>query len=338
MIQRWAWLVGWGWLPRVLGAPLASALQLALRWTGLKAGVALVYHRVADDPGPAEGHLAACHRRGVFEAQLRHLRARYRAVPASELLAAVGKRRRGERFPVAITFDDDLRSHVEISSPTLRALGIRATFFLSGGSAPFWWERLQSAFDAGVPMTRFVPELEPEPAGAAPHVPLHTAAKRIELMTAAERDEVAALLEREVPERPGWAGLASADARALAGDGHELGFHTRRHDRLPELDDPQLALALGDGREEVADAAGGPITSVAYPHGKADARVAAAARAAGYAAGFTTVRAPATPEGDPLLLGRLEPSFISRGHLALQTVRLLLQARSERRRQPASSR
>ena len=326
MIERLRWLVWHGWLPRILGAPVASALHLALRWTGLKAGVALVYHRVDDDPGEAEGHLAACHRRRVFEAQLRHLRANYRPVAASELLTAVERRRRGDRFAVAITFDDDLRSHVEVSSPALRGRGIPGTFFLNGSAAPFWWERLQSAYDAGVPLRRFVPDLEPASAGAAAHLELHTAAKRIELMPPARRDEVAALLGREVPERPDWAGLDAADVSALARNGHEVGFHTRRHDRLPELDDEQLATAITEGRTELTEATGAPITSLSYPHGKADARVAGAALTAGYRYAYTTVREPVTPASDPLLLGRLEPSFISAGHLAVQALALLLRA------------
>ena len=56
---------------------------------------------------------------------------------------------RGEPFPLAITFDDDLRSHVELALPILPVAGAPATFFLTGaslqGPASFWWERLDRA-------------------------------------------------------------------------------------------------------------------------------------------------------------------------------------------------
>ena len=70
---------------------------------------------------------------------------------AADILGAIRSRRRGERFPVAITFDDDLPEHVHEALPALRAAGVKATFFLNGASldAPhaFWWEDLQRAVD-----------------------------------------------------------------------------------------------------------------------------------------------------------------------------------------------
>ena len=93
---------------------------------------------------------------------------------------------------------------------------------------------------------------------------------------------------------------------ALADAGLEVGFHTLRHERLPALGDAALEAALSDGREALGRAAGTEIATISYPHGKADARVAAAARAAGYEAGFTGVPAAVTPASDPLLLPRVD--------------------------------
>ena len=42
--------------------------------------------------------------------------------------------------------------------------------------------------------------------------------------------------------------------------------------------------------------------------------------------GFTTRQAAVTPEDDPLLLGRVENSFRSTGHLAVRIARVLLAA------------
>ena len=45
---------------------------------------------------------------------------------------------------------------------------------------------------------------------------------------------------------------------------------------------------------------------IAYPHGKADARVAEAARAAGYEFAFTGLPVSVAPTTDALMIGRIE--------------------------------
>lgn len=82
--------------------------------------------------------------------------------------------------------------------------------------------------------------------------------------------------------------LASLDWDALRGlrdDGWEIGSHTVTHPDLTALDDDQLDRELNDSREAVAAAMGEPCTSIAYPYGRVDARVIAAAGRAGYATG-----------------------------------------------------
>jgi hypothetical protein len=54
--------------------------------------------------------------------------------------------------------------------------------------------------------------------------------------------------------------------------------------------------------------------------------VAATARGAGFACGYTTTEVAVTPASDPLLLGRFNPSYRSPGHFALQLVRILAAA------------
>jgi peptidoglycan/xylan/chitin deacetylase (PgdA/CDA1 family) len=73
----------------------------------------------------------------------------------------------------------------------------------------------------------------------------------------------------------------------LAERGWEVGSHTRSHPHLTALDDAELRDELTRSREECAEAMGLPCASVAYPYGDVDARVTAAAGAAGYAYGAT---------------------------------------------------
>jgi peptidoglycan/xylan/chitin deacetylase (PgdA/CDA1 family) len=65
------------------------------------------------------------------------------------------------------------------------------------------------------------------------------------------------------------------------------------------------------------------MTTIAYPHGKTNERVARAARAAGFQTGYTTREVPVTPDSNPLLLGRYEAPPDSVDEFALGVVRTL---------------
>ena len=292
---------------RLAGSAQGRLARYALlRLSARHAGLALVYHKLGDPPGDPRRELVPALSPRLFEAQLAHLARLYRVVPCRELQAAAAARRRGQRFPVAITFDDDLASHAAHALPALRGAGLPATFFLSGASLEgphrFWWERLQTAFDTG----RDVGALAGAGIHAAGGTGIHDWGEAIESATPEKRRGAAAALEELVGPDPGGAGMRAADVAALAGAGLEVGFHTLRHERLPALGDAALEAALSDGREALGQAAGTEIATISYPHGKADARVAAAARAAGYEAGFTGVPAAVTPASDPLLLPRVD--------------------------------
>jgi peptidoglycan/xylan/chitin deacetylase (PgdA/CDA1 family) len=204
--------------------------------------------------------------------------------------------RRRPRF--AVTFDDDYPHHTAHALPVLRDVGAPGTFFLSGralhGLGPYWWERLEALVAAdGV-----------ERAGRALGIPGDSPQA---LAAACERNPAArsrlAALAPEVVERP----LGVDGIGALVVAGMTVGFHTLEHPLLPDLDSERLAAALTTGRGELAAATGRPMTLLAYPHGKADQRVAQAVRAAGYAAAWTGWPQPALAGDDPFLLGRWEP-------------------------------
>jgi peptidoglycan/xylan/chitin deacetylase (PgdA/CDA1 family) len=91
-----------------------------------------------------------------------------------------------------------------------------------------------------------------------------------------------------------WAGELDAlswdEIRELAAGGWEIGSHSHSHARLPLLSDDDLARELNESRRILAAELGRPCQTIAYPYGAGDARVAAAAREAGYAAGCTLAR------------------------------------------------
>jgi peptidoglycan/xylan/chitin deacetylase (PgdA/CDA1 family) len=322
-------------LIRFLGQPLATVIERSLRFSARGVGVVVVYHRVGDPPGDPRVELVPALATHLFEAQARHLGRHFHVVPPSRLLGAIKERRRGERFPAAITFDDDLRSHAEIALPILRRLELPAVFFLSGTSLeePFeyWWQSLQAVFDRGLELPA---DLGATSGSVESPATIHGVGRRIEAMTPEARDRVTSELEAIVGPPAPDGGLRTSDVRALVAAGYEIGFHTVRHDPLPSLDDEALARALRDGRDRLEEAIGSAVTTIAYPHGKADARVGDAARAAGYQFGFTGAAEPVRPDSDPLLLGRINHSYRSVGHFALQLLRALLRGTGAERREP----
>jgi peptidoglycan/xylan/chitin deacetylase (PgdA/CDA1 family) len=308
-------------LAGALGRPVAFLMQPLMRVSERRAGLALVYHRVGDPPGDPDRELVPARGTAQFESELRHLKRCYRVVPAARLLEAAAGRRRGQRFPVAITFDDDLSSHVEIAMPILERHGLPATFFVGGtslnGPVTFWWQSLQAAFDAGkgVEAAAVVAQATNDSTGGE-RPDIHELARRIERMDRDQRAVVSAGLQ----EMTGAAanGLSAEQLRVLATRGFEIGFHTRRHDRLPPLADDDLSAAMVEGRAEVAAAAGRPVSLISYPHGAGDERVAQAARAAGYTYGFVVGSDPPGPTTNPFLIGRVGPTIRSPGRGALQ--------------------
>jgi peptidoglycan/xylan/chitin deacetylase (PgdA/CDA1 family) len=308
-----------GWLAR----------YARLRLSGLRAGLVLVYHRVGEPAGDPQRDLVPALAPRLFEAQLAHLAARYRVVPSGELPAAAARRRRGERFPVAITFDDDLSSHVRDAMPALRRAALPATFFLSGASLDrpfrFWWERLQAAADQGVELAPAIGgRLRPMGKG------IHGWADAIRSASPEERGRAARALAERIGADPPDAGMRREDVASLAAAGFEIGFHTLRHDVLPALDDPELESALRDGREAMERAAGRRLTAISYPYGEADDRVARAAARAGYEHGFTGIPAAVTADGDPLLLPRVEALHTALDDFTRQLVGALERTNSSR--------
>ena len=106
------------------------------------------------------------------------------------------------------------------------------------------------------------------------------------------------------------------EAGELHARGMEVASHTMSHPDLRRLDDAALAAELRDSKAAVEAVTGGPCRTFAYPFGLFDARVRAAAAAAGYelALAWQPRRG-----WDPLAVGRLPgPPRHGAGRLALK--------------------
>lgn len=204
---------------------------------------------------------------------------------------------RSSRIRFALTLDDDHPSHSTEVVPLLKSLGIEATFFLSGracvGLGPYWFELLETALE------------REQPASLARRLGL-TGASAQEIARRCEVDEglQRALIETVDPE------AESLDERgigAISAAGMTVGFHTLHHQVLTGLDDAALRQALVEGRARLEAVAGQGMRFFAYPHGKADGRVASFVQTEGFAAAFTGQPGPVTKRTDRFLVGRWEP-------------------------------
>jgi peptidoglycan/xylan/chitin deacetylase (PgdA/CDA1 family) len=282
----------------VAGVAVAALRLLGHAGSSRRLGLVVLYHRIEPQPGDPVRELVPAVGAAAFARELRWLRRLFRVVPAAGILDAAAARRRGGRIPVAVTFDDEWPTHSTLALPALRRAGVRATFFLTGAHlerlTPFWWEALQHLADAGVPTEELLGPGD-----------LFARAARVTAATPSERAATSVAL-RALAGPGVRCGMTADDVRAVARE-HDLGFHTARHDALTTLAGDELDRALADGRPELEAVAGRPARLLAYPHGAAGPREAAAAALAGFALAFTTHAGACGPGTPPELVGRVEP-------------------------------
>jgi peptidoglycan/xylan/chitin deacetylase (PgdA/CDA1 family) len=267
----------------------------AVRRIGAARGhsLVLVYHRVGPCRDGRE-QIVPCIPVSLFRRHVEILKQLGEVVALEDLLEAKTGRR---RVCFALTFDDDYATHFTHVLPTLREFEVTATFFLSGralhGLGSYWFERLEDLIQMQGPRRTAeligVSEIEPSVLAAICESDVH----------------LQQMIERLAPDTRGP--LGSEQIRALADAGMTVGFHTLHHPLLTDLSDADLRHALTLGRKELAVATGRGLRLFAYPHGRADVRVARAVRSAGYAAAWTGLARPMRATDDRYFLGRWEP-------------------------------
>lgn len=230
----------------------------------------LGYHNIAPHGATPVGDRSLHLPRASFARQLDALVETHDVVGLETLLGATPTRDHARPLAV-ITFDDAYLGAMTAGVEELAARDLPATVFVAPsflGGASFWWDALAGDDDLA-PNTR-------ERA--------LDAARGID-------DDVRALAASDgarAAEPPAWARCASeADiAAAVASSRLTVASHTWSHPNLTRLTDAELARELEEPRAWLGRFANRVVPVVSYPYGLADARVQAAARAAGYAAGF----------------------------------------------------
>src|SRR5262245_14644771 len=215
----------------------------------------LVYHRLGP-PLSAGCEIIPSVPVELFRAQLQTLGDVVEFVTIDEIVAD-DARRSGRRPAVAITFDDDLPSHVEHALPVLRDLDLPAAFFLSGralhGEGPYWFQYLEALLSArGAAATAASLGLPQSGAESLTMTCAQSAGLRRRVCELADDLPKPEVLEREAMSALGAAGMT-------------IGFHTIEHDIMPGLDDAALGSAVDKGRDELANATGAKVRHFAYP-------------------------------------------------------------------------
>ena len=263
----------------------------------------LTYHHISDhspsypyDPNVADATPAQ------FRRQMEMV-ARYGSpIGVDDLIRAIGGARLPKN-PVMVTFDDGYLSCHDVALPILRAVGVRATFFIATSFVTerrlYWWERIallagashRTEFELAYPR-----RLSFELADRQLHDKLTDIVKdTTDLDLERFLSELAVALGVEwTPEietqHANRLIMTWDQVRALARAGMDVESHGRRHRVLQTLDVAGLDDELSGSRRELEAQLGRPVRAVAYPVGRrinGDRRIRDALAAAGYLLGMS---------------------------------------------------
>lgn len=260
-------------------------------------------------------HLVPSQERELFENTVRFLRAHFRLVSLSELVArSQVDGSTSDTGCIALTFDDGLKHHADIVYPVLKRLGVPGTFYvcaeLVGRSGSIWtWElharlkrlsqadRLRFFTEAGVSndIQRLIDWMKT--------IPVY----RREEMESAIRVLTPAF-EFTPPERAQFELMTWEQLRGLDPDLITIGSHTATHVDLPQADADRVDRELRHGRDLLQSTLGRPVEHFAYPNGNYSRDVLPSVRMY-YRSAVTTRPGIVKAGDDPYLLNRLHAEF-----------------------------
>jgi peptidoglycan/xylan/chitin deacetylase (PgdA/CDA1 family) len=295
---------------RLSRAPFVS--RAFLRLTGPRRFLVLCYHRVNDDRHSLFGGTPVAHFRRQMEALRRH----FSVLPLAEL-AALARARELPPNAVSVTFDDGYRDNFTHAFPVLVELGLRATIFLVTDAvdknALIWHDRV---FDA-LHRTR---ERTLSFDGAS--LALETPADRqralarvlgvLRSSTPSDRDRsiesLIADLQVGPPPDGAWDKLRWDEVRRMAAGGIDFGAHTLDHPILKHVDVDEARRQIRGSKERIEHELGAPVTTFAYPNGRAidfDESTRRILEEEGFSCAVTTVGGANDEATDPFALRRV---------------------------------
>jgi peptidoglycan/xylan/chitin deacetylase (PgdA/CDA1 family) len=279
--------------------------------------LALCYHGVVADDHPDRFRYENTVSLREFRQQLEFVYRHYRPISAADLIKS---RENGllARNAALITFDDGYRNNL-VAAEVLRRMGVPCVFFVTtnyiGTGRVLWTDEVMNRVIAW-------PGAEiPLPEGGTEALPVDRARRSSIARSIKERCKktgagqlrqylellrqtpVETVDNRELFDFLDWDGV-----RTLAGQGFEIGSHTVEHPILTRLTPQELDQELTESRRRIEVETGMPCRSIAYPNGGPEdvsEDVIAAARRAGYTAGFTIAERFSDPGEDLMAISRL---------------------------------
>lgn len=256
------------WLVRAA----CRSLHALLGWLPPRRPRVLLYHSIDRSGSPLS--IAP----EVFAAQMAWLRRRgWVTWKASRFVEALRNDGAPPRRTVVLTFDDGLRSTLDVALPELSKHGFEASVFVVTGCAgevPRWMDRNEAAIDGQ----------------------LRRICRKMGYDLESARAATGAVLAAPLAD---WESLGRADR-----DGLEVLSHSRTHPFLTAVDPLALAAELRGSLDDLRARGFGRTPVLAWPFGAHDDRTVAAARDAGYVAAFTSEPIPVRRD-DPYRLDRV---------------------------------
>lgn len=233
----------------------------------------------------------------------------YAVISLDELLHA---RRRGKELPACpalLTFDDGWADNEEHALPVLEAARVPAVIFVSGDAvgraAPFWRESLRAAFLGA----RIDDEIwgalwsgVGQPAPARDEATLEKLLDAMANLTRARRDAMLDPFQARLADGRRHM-LTVEQLRHLRDRGVAVGAHGRTHEPLNHCED--LEDELRQPRQHLGALLDEPITTLALPHSRFDAKVIHQAARAGYDLVFTGEQRLPPVRPIPFTIGRI---------------------------------
>ncbi|HVJ12895.1 MAG TPA: polysaccharide deacetylase family protein [Burkholderiales bacterium] len=219
----------------------------------------------------------------ALERQLRWLKGRFDVVPLRSIVTAASATGAvGDKL--ALTFDDGLRSNVEVAYPILHRLALPATFFVCPGLVDreswLWTHevrrrlaRLDAAARRELAREWNAPEETEAFVGWMKEL---RAAERKQVETRL-RDATPAFAptraEREEFDLASWRELSKLDPAIIS-----IGSHTLTHPILPSTQPAELETEVRDSRRQLERGLQRPVDLFAYPNGDLNREVEACVR------------------------------------------------------------
>lgn len=234
-----------------------------------------------------------------LELALRYLKRHFDVVPLAQIALDAARGDVRFRRQVALTFDDGLRSNVEVAWPILRRLGLPATFFVCPELVEHrrWlWNHEARRRLARLPRKTGEIESLVERMKA---LPLEKRKATEESLRAATPGFAPSAAERAAFDLADWDALRRLDPSLVT-----IGSHSLTHAVLTSLDAHDLEREVGESRRLLEARLGRPVEQFAYPNGDLDGNVAQAVRRH-YAVAVTVEPRFVEPGADPLRLPRV---------------------------------